>query len=420
MSLRTILKRAFTFNTIRQMTTASHLPMSPETIATVKATAPVVAPLAHKITELFYPILFRDYPIALDFFNKTNQKKGSQSAALGDAVIAYASNIDNLGVLTGAVQAIQQRHVALGVTPELYSAVHASLMKAIAEVLGDAATPEVAEGWSNAVLALAEICWTGEEALYKETEARKGGWRLFKEFELVKKTTVSQDTVSFDFKAADGYSEGFEYEAGQYLTIKVVDGDIKMRRHYTVTSSASDDHVLQCTTRLCKGRGDNPDGAMSSFMHSDSFEVGTKVQLSAPCGLYSAKGLKLEKGAPVAFVTAGIGATPALALSKEGVVSVKGALHTDRSAEFGQGLVDKMTANFEANGADAKIVPLFGVSRADVYDAIKKFGDDNKECDFICCGPPGFMMSSAKALKESGVDADKIHCEMFGTGSVKK
>jgi len=395
--------------------------MSSKTISVIKATAPVVAPVAHLITEKFYPILFAEHPIALDFFNKTNQKKGTQSAALGDAVIAFASHIDNLGVISGLVQGIQQRHVALGITPALYGAVHDSLLKAIGEVLGDAVTPEIGEAWSNAVFALAEICWTGEEALYKQTESRKGGWREFREFELVKKTEVSQDTISFDFKAADGYEEGFEYNAGQYLTIRIDDGDTKMRRHYTVTSSPSaDNSILQCTTRLCHGRGDNPDGAMSSFMHSEKFEIGTKVHLSAPLGLYSAPGLKFEKNAPVAFVTAGIGATPALALSKEGFVSVKGALHVDRSTEYGQGLVDKMNANLEANGADAKVQSLFGKSRGDVFEATKKFGGEQKECDFICCGPTGFMRSSMKALMEGGIAEDKIHCEMFGTGSVKK
>jgi nitric oxide dioxygenase len=394
--------------------------MSDETISVIKATAPVVAPLAHKITELFYPILFRDYPIALDFFNKANQKKGLQSAALGDAVIGFASNIDNLGAITGVVTSIQQRHCALGITPDLYAAVHASLMKAIVEVLGDAVTPEIGEAWSNAVLALAEICWTGEEALYKKTENRKGGWRGFKEFELVKKTKVGEDTVSFDFKSADGYSEGYEYDAGQYLTIKVINGDNKMRRHYTVTSSPKDDNIFQCTTRRVNGRGNDPDGAMTSFMHSDKFAIGTKVELSAPFGTYSAPGLKLNENSPVAFVTAGIGATPALALSKEGFVSVKGALHVDRNADYGQGLVDKMNYNLQANGTNAKVIPLFGMSRSDVYDEIKKFGGEKKECDFICCGPLPFMGSALKALMEGGIDGDRIHCEMFGTGSVKK
>lgn len=398
----------------------SHLPLSEAHVAVIKATAPVVGPQAHKITEKFYPILFRDYPVALDFFNKTNQKKGLQSAALGDAVVAYASNIDNLGVLAGAVQHIQHRHCALGVTPDLYGAVHASLMKAIVEVLGDAVTPEIGEAWSEAVLALAEICWTGEEEAYKAAEKRKGGWRMYREFELVKKTKVGEDTVSFDFKASDGYTDGFEYDAGQYLTIKVTDGETKLRRHYTVTSSP-DDPFLQCTTRLVKGKDGAPDGAMSSFMHSEKFAVGTKVELAAPFGNYSAKGLGLKQGAPVAFVTAGIGATPAIALSGEGCVGVKGALHVDRCAGYGQGVVDKIDSGIAAGGGDVKVKAIFGErDHGKVAERIAEFGKEHTDCDFICCGPLPFMKSAMKALGDAGIEDGKIHCEMFGTGSVKK
>mmetsp|Transcript_39063 Transcript_39063/g.83377 ORF Transcript_39063/g.83377 Transcript_39063/m.83377 type:complete len:426 (+) Transcript_39063:132-1409(+) len=389
----------------------SHLPMSEKTISVIKATAPVVAPQAHKITETFYPILFRDYPIALDFFNKPTQNQ--QTAALGDAVIAYASNIDNLGVLAGAVQKINERHCAFGVTPDLYVAVHDSLLKAIVEVLGDAVTPEVGDAWSKAILALAEICWTAEEELYKAAEGRKGGWRMFRDFELVEKTNVGEDTVAFDFKASDGYADGFQYDAGQYLTIKVADGEQKLLRRYTVTSKPGD-ALLQCTTRLVKGKDGAPDGAMSSFMHSDKFVVGTKVQLAAPFGGYSAKGLGLEDGAPVAFVTAGIGATPAIALSQEGAVGVRGALHVDRSAEYGRELANKIESGH------VEVQSVFGESRQKVAELITAFGGEHKDCDFICCGPLGFMKSAMVALAEAGIEDGKIHCEMFGPGNVKK
>ena len=60
---------------------------------------------------------------------------------------------------------IAHQHCAPGVMPDLYLAVHASMMKAIVAVLGNAVTPEIGGVWSNAVLAfaLAEICWTTKE-----------------------------------------------------------------------------------------------------------------------------------------------------------------------------------------------------------------------------------------------------------------
>eukprot|EP00915_Cephaloidophora_sp_WS-2016_P007979 GHVH01011022.1.p1 GENE.GHVH01011022.1~~GHVH01011022.1.p1 ORF type:complete len:401 (+),score=54.82 GHVH01011022.1:36-1238(+) len=398
----------------------SHLPMSADTISVIKATSSVVAPKAHEITQTFYPILFRDYPVALQYFNKTNQKKGLQSAALGDSVIAFATLIDNLGAFSGTISKINERHCALGITPDLYAAVHASLLKAIVQVLGDdVVTPEVGHAWSEAILALSEMCWTGEESLYQQAEARVGGWRGFREFELVKKTVIGEDTIAFDFQAADGYTGVFEYDAGQYLTVRI-DGEITARRHYTVTSTPNDGPTLQCSTRLARGSGEATDGVVSSYMHSDIFSIGTKVHLSAPFGRYSVRGLNLDKeNRMVVFVTAGIGATPAIAISKENHVTVKGALHVDSSPEKGQGLANKIDESLARNGSTLKVQTLFGKNRAEVYEAIKEFGAENSGCDVICCGPLGFMQSAAKALEEVGIDTQRIHCEMFGTGNVK-
>ena len=75
--------------------------MSPETIATIKATAPVVAPLALEITQTFYEDLLSENEELFAFFSRSNQASGAQPKTLADAVVAYASNIDNLGALAG-------------------------------------------------------------------------------------------------------------------------------------------------------------------------------------------------------------------------------------------------------------------------------------------------------------------------------
>ena len=75
--------------------------LSPKTIDIVRQTAPVVAPLSLQLTKHFYDKMFSNNPEVLQFFNKANQKKeGGQPQALANAVVAYASNIDNLGVVS--------------------------------------------------------------------------------------------------------------------------------------------------------------------------------------------------------------------------------------------------------------------------------------------------------------------------------
>lgn len=390
------------------MTRMSYLPMSQATIDIVKATAPVVAPKAQAITGTFYKTMFQNNPEALVFFNKTNQLKGAQSGALADAVVAYALNIENLGVLGPAVAKMSHRHCALGVTPELYQIVHDNLMKAIGEELGDAVTPEIGTGWSNAVMALAEILIGTEEKLYTSAEARQGGWRGFKDFTLAKKTQIADDTMEFDFASADG-SKNFEFDAGQYLSIRLPeDSGVAAPRHYTVTSPPGNE-TLQCTTRRVRGGDGNPDGAVSTYMHQ-TLKEGDTVRLSAPFGVFTQE---LTFGSnPVAFVTAGIGITPAWAFVQGGAKNVAGALHVESS-----GARDAMTSKLEGAGV-SNLQKLAGKSRDEVIEAVGKFANEvGTGTHFVTCGPRDFMKGVDGALRQAG--AQNIHYEIFGTGNLK-
>ena len=253
--------------------------LSDATISTIKATAPVVAPRAKDITTAFYRTMFENNPEVLAFFNKNHQKHGTQPQALADAVVAYASNIDNLGALDGAVTKIAHRHCALSVLPGMYPIVHDNLMLAIAEVLGDAVTPEIGAAWSNAVNALAEILIGKEEELYKVAESRSGGWRLEREFVLTGKRIVGPGTIRFDFAPIDANSgpDGFEFEAGQYITLRLPGLPDTAPRHYTLTSPPWG-RTLQCTTRAVSG------GEMSTYMHGARFAVGAPLLVGAPFG----------------------------------------------------------------------------------------------------------------------------------------
>jgi nitric oxide dioxygenase len=57
-------------------------PLSEQSEAVVKATAPVVVEKAEEITARFYPKMFADHPELLRLFNQGNQATGEQSQAL--------------------------------------------------------------------------------------------------------------------------------------------------------------------------------------------------------------------------------------------------------------------------------------------------------------------------------------------------
>lgn len=137
--------------------------LSQKTIEIVKATAAPVAANSEAITTRMYEILFENHPETKALFDDAD---GDQHKKLASAVSAYAANIDNLGVLTKAVEKMATTHVKVGVKPVHYPMVGVSLLSAVKDILGDAATDEVIEAWKEAYFFLADILIAREKELY--------------------------------------------------------------------------------------------------------------------------------------------------------------------------------------------------------------------------------------------------------------
>ncbi len=144
-------------------------PLSAETKAIVKSTAPALQQHGLAITTRMYERLFID-PDVKAMFDQAAQESGEQPRRLAGAILAYAQNIDKLEALTAPVMRMAARHVETGVKAEHYPLVAHALLPAIRDVLGDAATDEVLGAWGEAYWALADILIGKEEVLYAEVD----------------------------------------------------------------------------------------------------------------------------------------------------------------------------------------------------------------------------------------------------------
>jgi len=278
--------------------------LSANTIEIIKSTAPVVAPLAVEITTNFYARLFINHPELFAFFNKSNQNQQKQARALAQSIIAYATHIENLGALVGPhgpVDLIAHKHCGLNVLPGQYPVVHDNLMASIGEVLGGVVTPEIGAAWSESVLFLAKVLIDREEVLYTEAENRSGGWRNFKKFKIVAIDDIADSKKQFTFTPSDGSDGPYEFDAGQFISLKVdPNGDgLIAPRHYTVTS-APNSNELQCTIKLVEG------GVVSTYFHND-VKVGDELDMSPPFGIFTPRE---NDDAPIVLLSSGIGITP--------------------------------------------------------------------------------------------------------------
>lgn len=94
--------------------------------------------------------MFAGNPQVRGYFNQAHQRRGAQQLAPVMAIVDYAGNIDNLEALGPGVELIAQKHCSLMIQPEHYPIVGKYLLKAIEDVLADAATDATIDGWADA------------------------------------------------------------------------------------------------------------------------------------------------------------------------------------------------------------------------------------------------------------------------------
>ena len=142
-------------------------PLSPETIAIIKSTAPALRQHGLAITTRMYERLFVD-PDIKALFDEAAQQSGEQPKRLAGAILAFAENADRLELLIPAIERMAARHVETKVRPEHYPAVANALLPAIKDVLGDAVDDAVLGAWGEAYWFLADVLINREATLYTQ------------------------------------------------------------------------------------------------------------------------------------------------------------------------------------------------------------------------------------------------------------
>ncbi|MCO4757310.1 MAG: NO-inducible flavohemoprotein [Oceanospirillaceae bacterium] len=389
--------------------------LSPQTISIVKSTAPVLAQHGEEITQHFYQQMFKENPELLDIFNAANQKTGRQQAALANAVYAYAANIDNLGVLTAAVQRIAHKHASFNILPEHYPIVGKHLLGAVAHVLGDAVTDDVVEAWTEAYGLLADIFIEVEEGIYRENENSQGGWRGTRNFKVVGKVLESELITSFYFEPVDGGTVA-EFIPGQYIGIYLQPADSENRciRQYSLSDAPNGKQY-----RISVKREDN--GQISNHLH-DTVQVGDTVQLSPPSGDFF---LDTRAESPVVLLSGGVGQTPMLSMlnslvaknSQREIRYVHSALNGKVHA-FGEHVSELATKHDNVQQVlfyDQPTDTCSGHQFSGLTDlnAVRK-QIELPDAHYYFCGPLGYMSMVSETLKGWGVPVENIHFEVFG------
>jgi nitric oxide dioxygenase len=384
----------------------------------IEATLPVVAQNIEEIARRFYAHLFGAHPELFDgVFNRGNQAEGTQQVALAGSVAVFAGALAETPeeVPERLLSRIAHKHASLGITPAQYDVVHENLFWAIADVLGDAVTAEVAAAWDEVYWLMAYALINQERGLYSARGVRPE--TVWRPWEVVEKVQETAEVVTFRVKRVDDRLVKTSLP-GQYVTVKVLMPDgVHQPRQYSLTRADDGEH-RQFSVKRVRG-GDKPDGEVSTLL-CDSVQVGDRLTLSLPFGDVVLD----DSGRPVVFASAGIGITPMAGMLSH--LTVAGSrlpitlLHADVDEE--SFALRRQVLSDIAQLPNASVHTWYerGAHTTLPVDSVHAGVMDPGQVElpegaaYYLCGPLPFMRAVRSALIDRGVPARDIQYEVFG------
>jgi ferredoxin-NADP reductase/predicted pyridoxine 5'-phosphate oxidase superfamily flavin-nucleotide-binding protein len=254
--------------------------------------------------------------------------------------------------------------------------------------------------------------WSGVQ--YAPQLAKTGSWTkapsVWRPLKVTEVRDEAHDIKSFYFEPADDMPLA-SFTPGQFLPIRLnVPGlAAPLIRTYTL-SNTPDGKRYRITVKR--------EGVASTWLH-ENVDAGTVIEAKAPGGAFV---LDRTSSRPIAFVSAGIGITPMIAMLN-GVLANTGRaqpehmvfIHGARRA-LDRPFADEL--NLKAQAFRNLSVHLRDSQRVDIgyLKSVLPFDD----YDFYLCGPTAFMQDLYTGLRALNVADDRIRFEAFGPASVER
>ncbi|MFI5972438.1 MOSC domain-containing protein [Streptomyces sp. NPDC051452] len=284
------------------------------------------------------------------------------------------------------------------------------------------AVPALSPGWQQSFRELAaerpdrrDVGSPGERA-GPTGSATAAGWPGFKRMRLSRIVRETPTVSSLYFDSTDGTPLPVA-RAGQYLTLRLAVGDSAPAvRSYSLSSAPGSGYRISVKHEA--------HGRVSGFIHG-RLHPGDLVEVASPRGTFVLE----ESTRPVVLVSAGIGATPVLAMLHQLAAARDPRpvwwIHVARDrarhifADEAHALLDRLPDAHEhiyytaadAGPASGERRPTRGRPTAASLAALGLPTD----ADAYLCGPTAFMDDIAGHLREHGLPAERIHTEQFSS-----
>jgi ring-1,2-phenylacetyl-CoA epoxidase subunit PaaE len=232
------------------------------------------------------------------------------------------------------------------------------------------------------------------------------------------------DCVSVLFAVPDALQEQFTYKAGQNITIKTTLNGAEVRRNYSICTAPYEKGLRIAVKKV-------PGGIFSTYAN-EQLQTGSILEVLPPSGSFYTP-LRPDNKKQYCFFAAGSGITPIIAL-------IKATLHTETQSSITLVYANKNSHSIIfleelqalKNKYLSRLQLLFTLTREKTGNNITEGRIDRNKLqalstllpitntdEFFICGPEAMIFCTRDFLLEKGIDAGKIHVELFGTHSPK-
>jgi ferredoxin-NADP reductase len=276
--------------------------------------------------------------------------------------------------------------------------------------------PALSAGWKESLRALLD----GEPGAGNPGLVRASpppAWAGFRRLTATEIERESDSVISIRFDSPDGTPLPAA-RPGQYLTLRVKpdNGTTSLLRNYSICGPPDAGYYRIAVKR-------EPDGAASGYLHA-RLAVGDQLDIAAPRGTFMLD----ATDAPVLLISAGIGATPVLAM-----LQALAEAHSDREVWWLHGARSGREHSF---GAESRTL-LASLPRVRARVCYSRPGPNDvegrdfdstgrltgslvaeleppRDAEAYLCGPTPFMQEISAGLAAIGLGASRIHTEPFG------
>lgn len=231
----------------------------------------------------------------------------------------------------------------------------------------------------------------------------------------------TDECLSMSVEVPTELAADFAYRPGQYLTFRTVLDGVELRRSYSLCTAPGDGELRVAIKQV-------PGGAFSSYVATE-VSPGDVIDVMPPEGRFvPAPDPKAHRH--VVGIAAGSGITPVIGIVRHvlateptarvsvvyGNRTASSVVFRDQLADLKDRYLDRLRV-LHVLSREGTEIPLYAgrIDGAKTRVLLQTVLDAADVDEVFVCGPQEMSVAVRAALLEAGIDAHRVHVELFGT-----